>query len=73
MVVNRTLSNVTRGVDLLKPQMNLTYIAAGTVSIIVLMLIWKLGGVIFAKGSTFAQGRIPGASTPDYKAALGVV
>lgn len=73
MAITRTISNVTRGADLLKPQLNIAYIAAATVSIVVLLFVWKMGTLIFAKGGTFVQGRIPGAATPDYNAALGIV
>jgi hypothetical protein len=73
MTISKQLKDVTGGVNLVKPEMSLSYIAAGTVSIIALLLIYKLGTLIFAKGSTFVQGRVPGIETMDYKAALGIV
>jgi hypothetical protein len=73
MAITKSLKNVTGGVDLLRPQMNISYIAAGTVSIIVLMLIWKLGGALFAKGDSLVQGRLTGVPAADYKTALGIV
>jgi hypothetical protein len=73
MAITRTLSDVTKGADLLKPQLNIAYIAAATVSIVVLLFVWKMGTLIFAKSETFVEGRIPGAAIPDYKTALGII
>jgi hypothetical protein len=75
MAIKKTISNLGGGADLLRPQMNLTYIAAATVGIVVLLFVWKMGGLIFAKGTGFVESRIPGgkAVTIDYKEALGIV
>jgi len=72
MTVTRSISQATRGVNLIKPQMTLQYLAAGTVSIIVLMIIWKAGGMVFDQGGRFIQGHVPGVKTPDYAVALGI-
>jgi hypothetical protein len=73
MTIGKTLSNVTRGAELNKPELSLNYILAATVGIVVLMFAWKAGNAIFAKGNTLVQGSIPGGSTPDFKTALGIV
>lgn len=72
MAISKTISTVTRGADLLKPQLNLSYLAAATVSIVVLMFIWKAGNYVFDRGSKLVQGNIPGVKTPDYVTALGI-
>jgi len=72
MTVTKTLTSATRGVNLIRPELSLQYLAAGTVSIVVLMFIWKAAGMIFDQGGRFVQGRVPGVKTPDYAAALGI-
>jgi hypothetical protein len=38
------------------------------------MAAWRMGDLIFSKGSALVQSNIPGTgSTTDYKAALGIV
>lgn len=73
MTVKRSLSSLTAGADITKPQLSLQYVIAATVGVAVLMLAMKLGGAIFNKGSTLVQGHLPGSPTPDYRAALGIV
>jgi len=73
MTITKTLSSVTRGADITKPELSLQYVVAATVGVAVLMLAWRMGGLIFNKGSTLVQGHIPGTATPDYRAALGIV
>jgi len=72
MAITKALTDATRGANLLRPELNLSYIAAGTVSVIVLMLVWKAGGLIFDKGSRVVQGHIPSVQTTDYAVALGI-
>jgi hypothetical protein len=73
MVVKKTLSNITRGADLLKPKPDLQYIMAAVVGVGVLMLVYKGGIILFDKFSMMGQSYNPYAPKPDYKAALGIV
>jgi hypothetical protein len=72
MAITKTISNVTRGADLLKPQLNITYLAAATVSVVVLMFVWKMGNYVFDKGGRMVQGNVPGMNTPAFAQALGI-
>jgi len=73
MVINsKRITDVTRGANLLNPQLNLTYIMAATVGIVVLLFVWKAGTTIFDQGGKLVQRRIPGGETPDFAAALGI-
>ena len=73
MVVKKTLSNITRGADLLKPKPDLQYIVAAIIGVSVLMLAYKGGIILFDKFSMIGQSYNPYAPKPDYKAALGIV
>jgi hypothetical protein len=73
MVVKKSLSNITRGADLLKPKPDLQYIMAAIVGVGVLMLVYKGGIILFDKFSMMGQSYNPYAPKPDYKAALGIV
>jgi len=73
MAISKTISNVTGGANLLSPQLNLTYIIAATVGIVVLLFVWKAGTTIYDKGSKAVQARVPGGETPDLAAALGII
>ena len=73
MVVTKTLSNITRGADLLKPQPNLQYVMAAIVGVGVLMLVYHGGQILFDKFTMMGQSYNPYAPKPDYKAALGIV
>lgn len=73
MAIKRSLSDVTKGADLLKPELNITYIMAATVGVVVLMVVWKLGSTIFARGGSFVESRVSGVPTTNFKTALGIV
>ena len=73
MVVNKTLSNITRGADLLKPKPDLNYVVAAIVGVVVLMLVYKGAEMAFDKFSMFGQSYNPYAPKPDYNVALGIV
>jgi len=73
MVVKRTLSNITRGADLLKPKPDLQYVIAAVVGVGVLMLVYKGGQILFDRFSLMGQSYNPYAPKPDYKAALGIL
>ena len=73
MVVNKTLSNITRGADLLKPKPDLNYVVAAIVGVVVLMLVYKGAQIGFDKFAMMGQSYNPYAPKPDYKAALGIV
>jgi len=72
MAITKAITDMSKGANLLRPELSLGYIAAGTVSVIVLMLVWKMGGVIFDKGGRVVQGHIPAVQTTDYAKALGI-
>jgi hypothetical protein len=73
MVVKKTLSNITRGADLMKPKPDLQYVIAAVVGVTVIMLAYKGGQMLFDKFSMVGQSYNPYAPKPDYKAALGIV
>jgi hypothetical protein len=73
MVVKRTISNITRGADLLKPKPDLQYVMAAVVGVGVLMLVYKGGQMLFDKFTMMGQSYNPYAPKPDYKNALGIV
>jgi hypothetical protein len=73
MVVKKTLSNITRGADLMKPKPDLQYVIAAVVGVTVIMLAYKGGQMLFDKFSMVGQSYNPNAPKPDYKAALGIV
>ena len=69
MVVTKTLSNITRGADLLKPKPDLQYVVAAIVGVVVLMLVYKGAQIGFDKFAMMGQSYNPYAPKPDYKAA----
>jgi hypothetical protein len=73
MVVKKTLSNITRGADLLKPKPDLQYIVAAVVGVVVLMVVYKGAQMGFDKFAMMGQSYNPYAPKPDYKAALGII
>lgn len=73
MAISKTLTDITKGAELNKPELSMQYIVAATFGVVVLIFAWRIGGLIFAKGSTLVQSRVPGAATPDFKAALGII
>lgn len=73
MTISKTLSNVSRGADITKPELSINYVLAATLGVIVLLAAWHMGTAIFNKGSTVVQGKIPGVATTDFKAALGII
>ena len=73
MAINKTLSNVTRGADLLKPKPNLEYVLAAIVGVSVLLLVYNGAQMVFEKFQMMGQSYNPYAPKPDYKAALGIV
>jgi len=73
MVVSKTLSNITRGADLLKPKPDLQYVIAAIVGVGVLMMVYKGGTMLFEQFQLMGQSYNPYAPKPDYKAALGIV
>jgi len=73
MVVKRTLSNITRGADLLKPKPDLQYVMAAVVGVGVLMLVYKGAQMAFDRFTMIGQSYNPYAPKPDYKNALGIV
>lgn len=73
MVVKQTLSNVTRGADLLKPKPDLQYIIAAVIGVTVMMMAYKGGQMVFDRMSMVGQSYNPYAPKPDYKNALGIV
>jgi hypothetical protein len=73
MVVKKTLSNITRGADLLKPKPDLQYVVAAVVGVVVLMIVYKGAQMGFDKFAMMGQSYNPYAPKPDYKAALGII
>lgn len=73
MTIKKTLSGVTRGAELTKPELTINYLIAATIGVVVLMAAWQMGNSIFSRGSTFVQGRLSGVPAADYKAALGII
>jgi hypothetical protein len=73
MVVKKTLSNITRGADLLKPKPDLQYVVAAIVGVVVLMIVYKGAQMGFDKFAMMGQSYNPYAPKPDYKDALGIV
>jgi hypothetical protein len=73
MTVKKSLESITRGADMTKPELTANYLIAATIGIVVLMAAWRMGDLIFSRGSTFVQGRVTGVPTTDFKAALGIV
>jgi hypothetical protein len=73
MVVKKTLGNITRGADLLKPKPDLQYLLAAVVGVTVIMMAYKGAGMLFDRMSMVGQSYNPYAPKPDYKAALGIV
>jgi hypothetical protein len=73
MTISKTLKNVTGGAELTRPEPTINYLIAATIGIVVLMGAWRMGDLIFARGSTFVQGRVTGVPATDFKAALGIV
>ena len=73
MVVKRTLNNITKGADLLKPKPSLEYVMAAIVGVGVLMLVYKGAEMAVAKFSSMGQSYNPYAPKPDYAAALGII
>ena len=73
MVVKKTLSNITRGADLLKPKPDLQYVVAAVVGVVVLMIVYKGAQMGFDKFSMLGQSYNPYAPKPDYNAALGII
>ena len=72
MAITKAITDASRGANLLRPELSLGYLAAATVSVIVLMFVWRAGGIIFDKGSRVVQGHIPAVQTTDYAKALGI-
>jgi hypothetical protein len=72
MAITKSLSDLRKGADITKPELSVQYVVAATFGIVVLIFAWRMAGMIFAKGGEFAQGRIPGVETVDFKAALGI-
>jgi hypothetical protein len=73
MVVKKTLSNITRGADLLKPKPDLQYVVAAIVGVVVLMIVYRGAQMGFDKFAMMGQSYNPYAPKPDYKDALGIV
>jgi hypothetical protein len=73
MVVKKTLSNITRGADLLKPKPDLQYVVAAIVGVVVLMIVYKGAQMGFDRFAMMGQSYNPYAPKPDYKDALGIV
>ena len=73
MVVSKTLSNITRGADLLKPKPDIQYVAAAIIGVTVLLIVYKGAQMVFERFQMFGQSYNPYAPKPDYKAALGIV
>ena len=73
MVVTKTLSNITRGADLLKPKPSLDYVVAAIVGVGVLLLVYNGAQIIFDKFTMIGQSYNPYAPKPDYRASLGIV
>jgi hypothetical protein len=73
MVVKKTLSNITRGADLLKPKPDLQYVVAAIVGVVVLMIVYKGAQMGFDRFAMMGQSYNPYAPKPDYKAALGII
>jgi hypothetical protein len=73
MVVKQTLSNITRGADLLKPKPDVQYIIAAVIGVTVMMMAYKCGQIVFDRMSMVGQSYNPYAPKPDYKNALGIV
>ena len=73
MVVKKTISNITRGADLLKPKPDLQYLIAAVIGVTVIMLAYKGGQMLFDKFSMVGQSYNPYAPKPDYKNALGII
>jgi hypothetical protein len=73
MVVKKTISNISRGADLLKPKPDLQYVVAAIVGVVVLMVVYKGAQMGFDKFAMMGQSYNPYAPKPDYKAALGIV
>ena len=72
MTIQKTIRQVSGGANLMKPEFSIAYLAAATVSVVVILMVWKAGNFVFAKGSRLVQGSVPGVSTPDFAAALGI-
>jgi len=72
MAITKAITDMSKGANLLRPELSLGYLAAATVSVIVLMFVWRAGGLIFEKGGRVVQGHIPSVQTTDYAAALGI-
>ena len=73
MAINKTLSSITRGADLMKPKPDLQYVVAAIIGVGILMLVYKGGEIIFDKFTMMGQSYNPYAPKPDYKAALGII
>jgi hypothetical protein len=73
MVVKKTISNITRGADLLKPKPDLQYIIAAVIGVTVIMMAYKGGQMLFDRMAMMGQSYNPYAPKPDYKDALGIV
>lgn len=73
MTIKKSLENISGGAELNKPEATINYLIAATIGFVVLMAAWRMGDLIFARGSTFVQGRVAGVPTTDFKAALGIV
>jgi hypothetical protein len=73
MAITKTLKNISGGAELTKPEATINYLIAATIGVVVLMAAWRMGDLIFSRGSTFVQGRVAGVPTTDFKAALGIV
>lgn len=73
MVIKRSISNITKGADLLKPKPNLEYVIAAIVGVGVLMVVYKGGQMLFDRFTTFGQAYNPYAPKPDWSAALGII
>jgi hypothetical protein len=58
---------------LTKPEPTINYLIAATIGVVILMAAWRMGDLVFSRGSTLVQGRLPGAVPSDFKAALGIV
>ena len=73
MVVKKTISNITRGADLLKPKPDIQYLIAAVIGVTVIMLAYKGGQMVFDRVSMLGQSYNPYAPKPDYKNALGII
>ena len=72
MTLRKSLEGMGKGADLLHPKLNLGYILAAVVAVAVLLLVLTGGKWLYAKAHGVAQGVLPSAKMPDFRAALGI-